>query len=484
MSKDLAYSSSQLHNLTATEAAAAIKDGSVTAQDYAAALLRRSREHEDLNAFITLDDDVVLEAALKADQHRSSGKPLGPLHGVPIAIKDSMNTFDLPTSIGTRVLAGFRPKHDAVIVASLRSSGAIVFGKNNLVEMSYGLTGLNAHYGQAKNPYDKTRVTGGSSGGAGASVAARLVPAALGGDTVGSIRVPASFSGVVGFRPTTGRWSGKGIAPISHTFDTPGPMARSVEDVALLDAVITGALSSSARPHGTSLKGVRFGYAPRQHLDLVDAEVERAFLESLAKLKDAGAELVEINLGDDFNSLAYQANWPIFFHETMPDVTQYLQEIGAPATFQEVYEGLGSNVDFFWSDAVVPGSPNYISDEAYRQSLTVHRPAVQQRYAEAYRANGIDALLFPTTPLVAPPIGTAADITVRGKVVPSLNIAKNVFASSCAGLPGISLPMGLSSAGLPMGLEIDGKPGDDVNLLNIAARVSAILGSIAPPRIM
>jgi Asp-tRNA(Asn)/Glu-tRNA(Gln) amidotransferase A subunit family amidase len=483
MSKDLINTSKQLHDFTVTEAAAAIKDGSLSASTYAAALLRRNRDHKDMNAFITIDEDAVLEAASKADEHRGAGKALGPLHGVPIAVKDSMNTFDLPTSIGTHVLAGFMPKNDASIVASLRNAGAIIFGKNNLVEMSYGLTGLNAHYGQAVNPYDSTRVTGGSSGGAGASVGGRLVPAAFGGDTVGSIRVPASFSGVVGFRPTTGRWAGTGVAPISNTFDTPGPMARSVADVVLLDAVVTGSPLSRAGLSGRSLKGVRLGFAPRQYLDLVDPEVERTFHESLAKLKDAGAELIEIDLGDDFQTLAYQANWPVFFHETMPHVTQYLKEIEAPVSFDDIYKGLGANVDFFWSDAVVPGTPNYVSVTDYEHSLNVLRPSLQKRFADAFRENGIEAILFPTTPLVAPLIGTSSVVTIAGQEVPALNIAKNVFASSCAGLPGISLPMGLSSGGLPIGLEIDGKAGDDVRLLDIAALVSSVLGSIPAPNL-
>jgi Asp-tRNA(Asn)/Glu-tRNA(Gln) amidotransferase A subunit family amidase len=143
-------------------------------------------------------------------------------------------TRGLKTSFGTKLLKDYVPDADAAVVAALKSSGAIVFGKNNLVEMSYGLTGLNAHHGQPRNPYDMNRVTGGSSSGA-AAVAARLVPAALGGDTVGSIRVPASFCGVVGFKPTPGRWSADGVAPISHTLDTPGVLARSVEDCALID---------------------------------------------------------------------------------------------------------------------------------------------------------------------------------------------------------------------------------------------------------
>jgi hypothetical protein len=155
-------------------------------------------------------------------------------------------TRGLKTSFGTGLLKDFVPNTDASVVASLKASGAIIFGKNNLVEMSYGLTGSNAHYGQPKNPYDITRVTGGSSSGARASVAARLVPAALGGDTVGSIRVPAALCGVVGYKPTPGRWPGDGVAPISHTLDTAGVLARSVEDCALIDAIVTGAKSDTA----------------------------------------------------------------------------------------------------------------------------------------------------------------------------------------------------------------------------------------------
>jgi Asp-tRNA(Asn)/Glu-tRNA(Gln) amidotransferase A subunit family amidase len=479
-SKILKISSSQLHELSVVAAAQAIKDGSLTSVAYATALLRRYHEHADLNAFITVNDDAVLEASSVADSDRKAGKPLGPLHGVPIGIKDSINTHDLPTSVGTKILAGFRPKHDAAIVTPLRSAGAVLFGKNNLVEMSYGLIGVNEHYGQAKNPYNKARITGGSSSGAGASVAARLIPAALGGDTVGSIRVPAALCGVVGFRPTTGRWSGRGVAPIAHTLDTNGPMARTVEDCALLDAVITGRSPVDTESFGRDLKGLRLGFAPKQHLDLIDAEVEQTFRQSLAKLREAGAVIIEIDLGDDFMPLAMQANWPIFFHETMPSVTRYLEDAGAPATFNEIYEDLGPDVKLKWGNAVVTSSRGYISKEGYREALDVYRPALQKRYEDSYRSNGIDGLIYPTTPTVAPQIG-AGEYTIAGKVVDPLTIGKNGFASSCAGLPGISLPMGLSSDGLPIGLEIDGQPNSDPKVLDLATRISRILGSIPPP---
>jgi len=475
------FDSSSLHDLSITSAAAAIRTGSISASEYAGALLKRARELADLRAFITLDEDAVLEAARQADLDQKAGKALGPLHGVPIAIKDSFNTRDMPTSIGTKLLAAHRPAEDAAVVRSMREAGAILFGKNNLVEMSYGLTGLNAHHGQVKNPYDLTRVTGGSSSGAGASVAARMVPAALGGDTVGSIRVPAALCGIVGFRPSTGRWPGRGIAPISHTLDTPGPMARTVEDCALLDAVATGA-APTTQPLVRDLKGLRLGFAPRQYFDLIDAEVEACFRSTLERLRDAGAEIVDIDLGDDFMPLALQANWPIFFAETMPHVTGFLAEQKIGATFEEIYDGLGHNVKAPWSDRVVAGGPNAISEAVYRASLNVQRPELQRRYEELYRTHGLDALILPTTPTVAPLIDEQVPFTIAGQVVDRVMLAKNVSPSSCAGLPGISLPIGLSSAGLPIGMEIDGPRGSDASVLGIAARVFAAIGQIAGPR--
>ena len=357
----------------------------------------------------------------------------------------------------------------------------MLFGKNNLAELSYGYAGVNEHHGQTRNPYDTTRITGGSSSGAGAAVAARLVPAALGGDTVGSIRVPASLCGIVGFRPTTGRWSGRGVCPIAHTLDTNGPMARTVEDCALLDAVITGVPKAGIESFRHDLKGLRLGFAPRLHLETIDTEVEQAFRQTLARLREAGAVIVEIDFGDDFMALATQANWRIFFHETTPGVTQYLEESGAPATFNEIYEQLGADARQKWDATVVTGSAGYVSQEAYREALDVHRSALQKRYVDCFRSNGIDGLILPATPTVAPQIG--GDCTIAGKVMDPRAFGRNAFPSSCAGLPGISLPMGLSANGLPMGLEIDGLPNSDTKLLGLAARISNVLGPIPAPSI-
>jgi indoleacetamide hydrolase len=181
--------SDELHEPGLAAAARAIRLGEVSSEAYVGTLLERAHEHADLKAFITIDAALVLQAARQADRFRLAGRTV-PLLGVPLGVKDSYLTKGLATTFGTSVLTGFKPARDAVAVVQLKDAGAIVFGKNNLVEMSYGLTGLNEHHGQVKNPYNKAHVTGGSSSGAGASVAARIIPAALGGDTVGSIRVP------------------------------------------------------------------------------------------------------------------------------------------------------------------------------------------------------------------------------------------------------------------------------------------------------
>src|SRR6201985_3256502 len=241
-----------LTSLGLAAAAAAVRNGDVTSEAYAAALLQRARALVELNAFITIDEASVLAAARDADQARAAGSA-APLLGVPLGVKDSYLTKSLPTSLGLGGLAHFVPREDADVVRAIKGAGALIFGKNNLVEMSYGLTGHNARYGQVKNPHARDRVSGGSSSGSAASVAAGLVPASLGGDTVGSIRVPASFCGVVGFKPTTGRWPRSGVAPISHTLDTTGVFARSVEDCALIDQVVTG--EQVAEPPGRGYGG-------------------------------------------------------------------------------------------------------------------------------------------------------------------------------------------------------------------------------------
>src|SRR5262249_10086945 len=287
-----------------------------------------------------------------------------PLLGVPLAVKDSYLTKGLTTTFGTSVLANLTPMRDAAAVASVKEAGAILFGKNNLVEMSYGLTGCNAHYGPVKNPYNQACITGGSSSGVGASVAARVVAAAMGGDTVGSIRGPASVCGVVGYTPTPGRWPSDGVAPIANVLDTTGLLARSVEDCERIDAVLTRGTGKSSN-ETESLRGFTFADAPRQHLVDVEDEGDRVFRASLRKIKGAGAELGEVDRGSDFLSLANRATWPILFHDTMPEFREFSAANKLPVSFDEILAALGENIQKSWSRSVVPSGPGYLSGEQY-----------------------------------------------------------------------------------------------------------------------
>ncbi len=460
--------------MSLADAARAIRKGDVTAEAYVSALLRQARLHSDLKAFITLDEHGALAAAREADRARADGRS-APLLGVPLGVKDSYLTAGLRTTLGVGALKDFRPTEDADAVALLKGAGAIVMGKNNLVELSYGLTGDNAAWGQAGNPRAPGHVTGGSSSGSAAAVAARLVPAALGGDTIGSIRVPAALCGVVGFKPTTGRWPREGVAPISFTLDTTGVFARRVEDCALIDQVVANApaMGPDAR---TDLKGVRFAVAPRQYLTLVAPEVEAQFRHTLVRLADAGAEIVEVDLGEDFQGLALQTTWGLFFRETKGSLTEFLERHAIPVTFEQLHASLRPGIKEAWDHFVIPGSPGYLSEEAYH-ALTVARLAVKARMGEVFTRHGASALIFPTTPCTAPAVGHQDRFTVAGQAVDFRVLANNTIPASGAGLPGISLPIGLDDHHLPIGMELDGPEGQDRALLTLAARVEKVLGA-------
>lgn len=466
-------------SLGVAAAADAIRKGEISSESYAKALLQRARDHADLNSFITIDEEAVREAARTADRAIASGAT-APLLGVPIGIKDSYLTEGLRSTIGLSSLNSFVPRHDADAVQAIKDGGGIVFGKNNLVELSFGLTGHNEAYGQAKNPHNVNHVSGGSSGGGGVSVAARLVPASLGGDTIGSIRVPASLCGVVGFKPTTGRWPRSGVAPISHTLDTTGVFARNVDDCILIDRVVTRDETPDIRTH-SDLKGVKLAYAPRQYLELVAPEIEAQFRESIRQLRNAGAEIVEIDLGDDFSGRALTATWNIFFRETKAALEKFVRQNNVPTTFDEIFGGLKPGIKGAWSQFVLPTGQCYISEEVYNTALSAERAEIKRQYAQAFLSTGAEALILPTTPATAPMIGQEDKILLGGQEMSQLVLANNTIPASAAGLPGISLPIGLSDAGLPIGIELDGPFGRDRALLHVARRVEAVVGTLSAP---
>src|SRR5215468_5288977 len=308
---DAAERASELLELSAAEAVERLKRGDLTAEQYAQTLLAQCEREKALNAFITLEPERVLEAARTADRKRTSGIPLGPLHGLPIPIKDSVNTKDYPTTGGTPALRHFHPKEDAAIVRKLVDAGAIIEGKTNLHELSFGWTSNNLAFGAVHNPYDRTRIPGGSSGGTAAAVAARMAPLGVAEDTEGSIRVPAAMCGIVGLRPTTGRYPTTGAVPISPLFDQAGPHARTVADLALFDSVMTGD-ASAISPR--ALAGVKLGVARGYWFKVLDPEVERVAEETLRKLRQAGVEIVEAEL-PDVEHLCKVTTWPIENHD-------------------------------------------------------------------------------------------------------------------------------------------------------------------------
>ncbi len=465
-----------LLEMSALEAVAAMQGGSLSAEHYALALLRQCEHWKALNAFITLDPEYVLAEARAADERRKSGAMLGPLHGLPIPIKDSINTRDLRTTAGTPALRDFRPREDAPIVRLLRDAGAIILGKTNLHELSMGWTSNNLAFGAVRNPYDQTRIPGGSSGGTAAAVAARIAPLGVSEDTEGSIRVPAALCGVVGFRPTTLRYPSGGTAPISALFDQVGPHARSVGDLVLFDAVATGDFRTI---HPTALKGVRLGVARGYWFADLDAEVERVTVEALLKLQAAGVELIEAEM-PDLAELIEQTTWPIEAHDILLELPEYLRESGASVTFDQLLAMVSADVRALFA-LFEPGSSGLISEDVYRIACDVHLPKLRRTFQDYFARSGVAAIVFPATMVPAPKIGED-EVTIGNKKFSFLTaIARNIAPGSTAGLPGLVLPAGLTKNGLPVALEFDGPSGSDRELLALGLSVEKILDDLPAP---
>jgi len=278
-----------LLELSATEAVARMSRGDISAEHYARALLERCAAGHALNAFISLEPGRVLEDARQRDRERRAGVRPGALFGLPVPIKDCVNTRDYPTTGGTPGLRHFRPSDDAPVVEALRRAGAIVLGKTNMHELGYGWTSNNEAYGPVRNPYDPTRIPGGSSGGTAAAIAARMAPLGVAEDTNGSIRIPAALCGIVGLRPSTGRYPTQGCIPLSPVFDQVGPHARSIADLALFDSVIANQRTPlQPKP----VRGLRLGIVRDYWYRDLDPELERITAAALARLQESGVELV------------------------------------------------------------------------------------------------------------------------------------------------------------------------------------------------
>jgi len=472
-------STNELVELSAVDVVAKLRNGEVTAERYATALLERCQQGKALNAFITLPQQRVLEAARAADRLRSSGAKLGALHGLPIPVKDSVNTKEMPTTGGTPALRNFRPKEDAPVVRSLLAAGAIVLGKTNLHELSFGWTSNNLAFGAVHNPYDVQRIPGGSSGGTAVAVATRMAPLGVAEDTEGSIRVPAAMCGIAGFRPTTGRYLSTGIVPISPLFDQVGPHARTVRDLALFDSVVTGDWSPLP---STELKGTKLGVGRNYWFRGLDSEVERVTNEALKKLEAAGAEIVEADV-PELARLVELTTIPAQNHDVRFALPKYLEQYGAGITFDQLISQASGDIRQDFRD-LLPGGKLFVTEAEYQVVRDQHLPKLKEVYRQYFARTGVAAVVFPATMIPPPLIGEDIEVSIGGKKVAfETAAARNIAPGSTAGLPGLVLAAGMTRGGLPVALEFDGQAGSDRSLLALGLSVERVLGAIPAPKI-
>lgn len=481
-----ALPASEQLELTATEALDAMQSGRLRAQDYMQTLLAQAERMDGLRSMIALDRAGAMAAARRVDASRARGEKLPALAGLPIVVKDNINTSNLPTTGGTPALRDVRPTANAPTLQRLLDAGAIVMGKANMHELAFGTTTTNfsPFAGIARNPYDRNRVPGGSSGGTGAAVAARIAPAGLGTDTGGSVRIPAAFCGIAGLRPSVGnggaerRYDGSGVLPISHTRDTIGPMARTMRDVALLDA----AMSGQPLAHPVPLAGIRLG-VPASFWNGSERQVLAVMEQAKRKLRDAGVVLVDVDI-TGLAELTALAAFPIALHEAHEDIPAYLRETGVQGIGLKEINAQVAGPDVKGAmQAVVQD----VASKDYAAAIGTHRPRMRKLYADYFAQNRVDGMLFPTVPVVAPvidPVNGMSKINIDGgpAVDTFPTTIRNTDPGSTAGIPGITVPAGLTSGGLPVGLAVDGPVGSDARLLGIGMALEALLGRLPAPR--
>lgn len=466
----------ELHDLSARLLLDGLRSGELSATSLTEAALDRAEGGSVFGAFTHLARDSALSNAARCDGHGPSSFWRRPLNGLPIVVKDNIDVVGMPTTAGSLALADNVPRRSASAVQRLVNAGAVVLGKTNLHEFAFGITNNNAAYGPARNPYALERITGGSSGGTAAAIAARIAAVGLGTDTGGSLRIPAALCGVVGFRPTSGRWPNDGVVPISATRDTVGPMARTVSDCALLDAVVCG--ESLSLPPAT-LYGVRIGIPRRYFWGDLDPVLARVAQDTLRRMASAGVDLVECDVGIDGGECT-QAGMVIAVAETMAGLKRYFESHGLPFDPQRLAAAVASpDVRAVFGQLLGPNAP---TQAAYESAMSM-RAAYQVAYANCFASYRIEALVFPTTPLPAALIGEDDTVQLLGQAVSTFfTYTRNAGPSSIVGIPSISLPIGLDDGGLPLGVELDGPHGTDRRLLALAASLEALLpGLPAPP---
>ena len=455
-----------------------MQQGEITSVDLVKLYLERIRKEQGagkVNAYITVAWEQALRRAEVLDRLGARGRFLSPLHGLPIAVKDNLDTADMRTTGGTSFLAQWRPQRDAFVVDKLRRAGAIVLGKTNMHELAMGVTTNNPHYGPTRNPFDFSRIPGGSSGGSAAAAAAGLCAGAIGTDTGGSVRIPAALCGVVGLKPTFGRVGRSGLMYLSFTCDAIGPITRTVAGTAMLMEVMAGPdpgdPESSMRPVPRyterlkgDVRGKRFGVPRKPFYQDLHEDTEQVIEEALQTIRDMGGKLRKVEIPDvDLISKAsaliggesgYLINAYLRRIDPEADINDHLDKLGVEVRKLIVGRGGGDKA----------GSP---PSDVYLRALREMRPRVIAGFETAMA--GLDALLMPTTPIPPPLIGEDETMELGGRRVhPFIALGRNTVPSNVIGWPAVSVPAGLDKRGLPVGLEMVARPWDEAELLDMA----------------
>jgi aspartyl-tRNA(Asn)/glutamyl-tRNA(Gln) amidotransferase subunit A len=478
-----------LTRLTLAEARDGLGRRDFSAIELAQAHLNAMARARPLNAFITETPELALARAEASDARRARSEALGQMDGIPIAVKDLFCTEGVPTTAASRILEGFAPTYESTVSRKLRDAGAVMLGKTNLDEFAMGSSNTTSWFGPVKNPWGpkdgRELVPGGSSGGSAAAVAARLCLAATGTDTGGSIRQPASFCGIIGLKPTYGRCSRWGIVAFASSLDQAGPMTRTVRDAAIMLGVMAGhdPADSTSMPLPVPdfeaaldrhIRGLKIGVPSEYRIDGMAGEIDAVWRQGEAWLRGAGAEIVEVSLPHTRYALA--TYYIIAPAEASSNLARYdgvrfgLRVPGA--TLDEMYqntrgEGFGAEVRRRILIGTYVLSAGYY--DAYYLKAQKVRTLIARDFAQAFER--VDVILTPTAPSDAFAIGDKTDD-------PIMMYLNDVFTvpTSLAGLPGISVPAGLSTRGLPLGLQLIGRPFDEETVLRAGAALEAAAG--------
>ncbi|MBI3966741.1 MAG: hypothetical protein HY329_13990 [Chloroflexi bacterium] len=428
-----------------------------------------------LNAFVTVTADLALEQARAAERQLVAGDSGNPLLGVPYSLKDLYATAGIRTTAGSKILSDWVPDFDSASYEQLRAAGAVLLGKTNTHEYAAGGTTNNPWYGQTYNPWHPERIPGGSSGGAGSAVAAGLGPIGMGSDTAGSIRLPASFCGVVGLKPTYGRASAYGVTPLAWSLDHVGPLTRTVTDAALTLAALAGhdprdpssALAETddyLSDLERGVRGLRIGVPNHYFFDLLDPEYERSVRSAIAQLEQLGAELHDVEVpGVDEGHAA--ADVLIF-----AEASEYHRN-----NFQKWPASFGADLQ----DRILVGGLLGAVDYARAQRV---RSRLREYVSRLF--DPIDVLVTPTTTRGAPPLNVGRTVMVGDREVP-LRTALTKYSRffNVTGQPAISIPCGIDGDGLPIGLQLVGRPFGEATILRAARALEPIINWAAhqPP---